>query len=60
MTVAGDFNNWNAGVTPLTSEGNGFWSVDVATAKLSHQYKFVITNTGFLVHSGKTTRTPGR
>lgn len=42
--VAGDFNAWNGTSLPLTSEGNGNWSRDVAGAAEGQQYKFVITN----------------
>jgi 1,4-alpha-glucan branching enzyme len=45
VNVAGVFNNWNTQASPLTSEGNGYWSGDLATAALNDQYKFVVTNT---------------
>ena len=44
VTVAGSFNNWDTNASPLTSEGNGYWSTDVAAAAVNDQYKFVITN----------------
>jgi 1,4-alpha-glucan branching enzyme len=44
VNVAGVFNNWNTQASPLTSEGNGYWSGDLAAAVLSDQYKFVVTN----------------
>lgn len=43
--VAGEFNNWLTNATPLFSENNGFWSVDVAGAAVGNQYKFVIVDT---------------
>ena len=42
--VAGQFNVWDMQASPLTSEGNGYWSGDLAAAALNNQYKFVITN----------------
>ncbi|MFO0818646.1 MAG: alpha-amylase family glycosyl hydrolase [Pirellulales bacterium] len=42
VTVAGDFNGWNEHVTPLVSEGNGNWSVDVAGAASGQRYKFAL------------------
>jgi 1,4-alpha-glucan branching enzyme len=44
VAVAGDFNSWSGTSLPLTSEGNGNWSRDVAGATEGQQYKFVITN----------------
>lgn len=43
VQVQGDFNNWNPGAH-LFSEGNGYWSVDLAGATLGQQYNFLITN----------------
>ena len=45
VNVAGVFNNWNTQASPLTSEGNGYWSGDLAAAALNDQYKHVVTNT---------------
>jgi 1,4-alpha-glucan branching enzyme len=42
--VAGSFNGWSSTANPLASEGNGFWSVDVAGPRVGDQYKFVLTN----------------
>ncbi len=42
VCVAGVFNNWSPSTTPLAGEGNGYWSSDVAGAKLGDQYKFVV------------------
>jgi 1,4-alpha-glucan branching enzyme len=44
VTVAGTFNGWSISASPLASEGNGFWSADVAGARVGDQYKFYITN----------------
>lgn len=42
--VVGDFNDWSKRKTPLASEGNGFWSVDVADARPGHEYRYLILN----------------
>src|SRR5262249_33451765 len=43
VQVQGDFNDWKPG-TPLFSEGNGYWSIDVPGAVGGQQYNFLITN----------------
>ncbi len=43
--VTGDFNTWSATANPLASESGGNWSVDVGTAAISDEYKFVIDGT---------------
>jgi 1,4-alpha-glucan branching enzyme len=42
--VAGSFNVWSAGSNPLGSEGNGYWSCDIAGARPGHHYKYVVRN----------------
>ena len=44
VCVAGSFNGWSMTANPLTQEGNGYWSTDVAGAKVNDQYKFVLTS----------------
>jgi 1,4-alpha-glucan branching enzyme len=44
VAVKGTFNNMSPSVHRLNSEGNGFWSLAVANAKIGDKYKFVITN----------------
>jgi 1,4-alpha-glucan branching enzyme len=44
VAVAGSFNNWDASAAPLASEGNGYWSCDLAGAGVGDQYKFAITS----------------
>ena len=44
--VVGSFNIWNPDATPLASEGNGYWSCEVADAHPGHQYKYVIRKGG--------------
>ena len=46
VSVAGTFNSWSASSHPLISEGNGYWSKDVATIATGHQYQFVIRTNG--------------
>jgi len=46
VTVMGDFNSWDAGATPLASEGNGYWYGFAAGASVGQQYKYSITNGG--------------
>lgn len=40
--LAGEFNGWNASDLPLQAVGDGNWSVVVALAPGSHEYKFVV------------------
>jgi len=42
--VKGEFNNWSDTATPLTHEENGYWYVDVVSAKPCQEYKYVIIN----------------
>lgn len=49
VSVAGDFNEWNTEADFFSSEGNGFWSVEVTGVEAGHQYKFVIRNGGKLL-----------
>jgi 1,4-alpha-glucan branching enzyme len=44
VAVAGEFNGWSAAANPLTSDGNGYWSADVAGAAAGQPYKYVIVN----------------
>jgi 1,4-alpha-glucan branching enzyme len=42
VSVAGEFNEWDADADPLASEGNGYWSADIVGPRIGHQYKFVL------------------
>ena len=42
VRVVGPGNNWTSG-TELSSEGGGYWSVDVAGASAGDQYAFLLT-----------------
>jgi len=44
--AAGTFNQWSATASPFASEDNGYWSVDVAGAKIGDEYQFVIPDGG--------------
>lgn len=44
VAVGGTFNAWSATANPMFSEGNGYWSVDVAGVGDGAEYKYVITN----------------
>lgn len=40
--LAGSFNEWSTTARPMTQQANGSWSVTVALAPGSHQYKYVM------------------
>ena len=40
--ATGTFNDWNKTSTPLASEKNGYWSIDVPGAKAGHEYRYFI------------------
>jgi 1,4-alpha-glucan branching enzyme len=40
--VIGQFNDRSRTSTPLASEGNGYWSVDVPAAVVGQEYKFIV------------------
>jgi len=42
--AAGTFNQWSPTANPFASEGNGYWSVEVAEAGIGDEYQFVIRN----------------
>ena len=42
--VAGTFNGWSKTANPLTSENNGYWSMDIPGVTEGDQYKYVIRN----------------
>lgn len=42
VSLAGDFNDWNAGAAPMTQGADGAWSVVVPLTAGEHQYKFVV------------------
>jgi len=43
VTLAGDFNNWNARQTPLSRQASGLWRVEIPRPGPGrYQYKFVV------------------
>lgn len=44
LFVMGSFNSWSPDRDELSSEGNGYWGVNVESAKNGDEYKFVIHN----------------
>jgi 1,4-alpha-glucan branching enzyme len=40
--VSGDFNKWADHKNKMYSEGNGYWAINIASAKKGHQYKYII------------------
>lgn len=40
--VTGTFNEWSDAANPLASEGNGYWSTDVAAAQRGDEYRYLI------------------
>ena len=44
VSVAGSFNGWNQTSYPLSSEGTGWWSRDVAYVPAGTEYKFYVKN----------------
>ena len=46
VSVVGTFNLWSNTAHQLSSEGNGYWSGDVANCPFSAQYKFAVKING--------------
>ena len=42
VNLAGSFNEWSTTARPMTQQANGTWSVTVALAAGTHQYKYVM------------------
>ncbi len=46
VTVAGTFNDWNPGASPMADpDGDGIWEVTLRISPGTHQYKFVVGGT---------------
>ena len=57
VSVAGSFNGWNSGATPMADpENDGTWAAVVPLGDGAHEYKFVL-NGGHLDH--RPDRRPG-
>ena len=42
MSVAGDFNGWTTGATPLDAVGSGWWETRVDLSPGSYQFVYVV------------------
>ncbi|MGE3313714.1 MAG: alpha-amylase family glycosyl hydrolase [Planctomycetaceae bacterium] len=43
VSVIGEFNDWSVDATPMVSEENGNWYVDVEGARIGQEYRFSLT-----------------
>lgn len=41
ISVAGSFNDWRPGATPMVAMGNGVWAKDLALPPGSYEYRLV-------------------
>jgi 1,4-alpha-glucan branching enzyme len=46
VSILGDFNQWSSTTNPFTSEGNGYWYVEVPGAKIGDHYNFMVFKDG--------------
>lgn len=42
VRLAGSFNNWDSGATPLRSDGEGRWEVELSLMRGRYEYRFVV------------------
>jgi 1,4-alpha-glucan branching enzyme len=42
--LTGAFNDWSSEASPMQSEGNGYWYVDHPSARIGHEYRYLIIN----------------
>jgi len=42
IQIAGDFNNWQPGKTPMTKAGDGTWQARVPLVKGTYRYRLVV------------------
>ncbi len=40
--VSGSFNDWSPQADPMQSEGNGYWYAEVPSARIGHEYRYLI------------------
>ena len=45
VSLVGDFNGWDATMTPLVRDPSGMWSATIALAPGRHEYAFMIDST---------------
>ena len=43
VSVIGSFNNWEGGKHAMEDEGNGYWYLNVAEARVKDQYRFLLS-----------------
>ena len=43
VSVIASFNNWEGGKHPMEDEGNGYWYLNVAEARVKDQYRFLLS-----------------
>jgi len=48
VTLAGDFNGWDAARTPLRRESSGIWTIDVPLRPGRYRYAFVVDGRRFV------------
>ncbi|MEE8572970.1 MAG: glycogen-binding domain-containing protein, partial [Gemmatimonadota bacterium] len=48
VSLAGEFNNWNANADPLTQGEDGVWRVVVDLGPGDHEYKFVVNGSEWI------------
>lgn len=48
VAVTGSFNSW--GRTPMQSEGDGYWTVEIDKAEAGQEYKYIITTPNGELH----------
>ncbi len=42
VRLAGSFNNWDAGSTPMQHDGEGCWRVELILTRGRYEYRFVV------------------
>ena len=42
--VTGSFNKWSTHDNPLAKESEGYWSADIADAKVGDEYRYIVVN----------------
>src|SRR5258708_23828460 len=40
--VAGEFNSWSESANEMAHEENGYWGIDISSAKAGDQYKYIL------------------
>ena len=59
VSLAGDFNKWDASSTPLGKDASGLWHVEIATPPPGkYEYKFVVDGAKWVEDPGNWFKTP--